>query len=233
MRQPIWTSDEVLLAVNTYFEIGDYRKISPDNPLVIELSQTLRDLPLHGHINETFRNLSGTEMTLKSIAKLDTNAKYSMKAFTNLQREIYNYYQNRQLFLRRLCYTMKACLPLPFEYRRDVSSPSNMTGNILYQNHLYIEQKSKTAKLVKANARGRLKSICQVCEKDLSQIYGENGPELLEQHYAEDITNYSKLMNVLQSRFINICPICHKLAHINPEMYLYNNLKQHVRQEGV
>jgi hypothetical protein len=220
----------VLLAVNTYFEIGDVQKVNTNNPLVIELSQTLRSLPIHRCDDETFRNISGTDMTLKCIAALDEGARYSMKTYTGLQKEIFYYYRTRQLILEKLCNAIKACMPLPFEYRPDLLSPCSITGNILFQYHLFIEQKSRTAKLTRTNSYQRRKSICQICGIDLYVTYGNSGIELLEQHYSEDIANYGINMNVLQGRFISICPICHKWAHLNSDTYLYNNLKQLIRK---
>lgn len=58
MRQPKWNIDEVLLAVDTYLEIQDTRKITPDNPKVIELSEILKSFPTHKNKNETFRNIA-------------------------------------------------------------------------------------------------------------------------------------------------------------------------------
>lgn len=82
MRQPNWTVDEVIIAIDTYFEISDVRDINANNPLVIELSELLKSLPIHKNKDSTFRNIAGVEMNLKCIVLLDENAKYSMRPRT-------------------------------------------------------------------------------------------------------------------------------------------------------
>jgi len=82
MRQPKWTLDEVILAVNAYFEIGDVRKVTLDNPLVIELSKLLRALSIHKNTGAIFRNVAGVQTILKNIATLDKNAEYHLGAAT-------------------------------------------------------------------------------------------------------------------------------------------------------
>jgi len=67
MRQPNWTVDEVIIAVDTYFEIGDVKDINSNNPLVIELSELLKALPIHKNKDNTFRNVAGIEMNLKCV----------------------------------------------------------------------------------------------------------------------------------------------------------------------
>ena len=217
MRQPNWTIDEVLLGVQTYFEIGDVRKMTPDNPELISLSQTLRTLPVHEYAGETFRNVPGVEMTLKSIAVLDKESRYSMKTSSGLQRDVYCYYKDDEVRLKRICEAIKACLPLPFEFKKDVESPCRMVGNILYQYHLHIEHDTAVAKIAKRNAEERQLSHCQICGNDLCDIYGEEGVSLLEQHYSESVIHYSRVMKILPGKFIGICPTCHEFAHCHPE----------------
>jgi hypothetical protein len=229
VRQPAWTIDEVLLGVNAYFEIGDVCSVTSHNSLLIELSRTLRSLPFYKKIDDTFRNLPGVEMTLKSIAVLDDKSKYSMKNYTKLQREVYGHYNNDKSRLRKVSEAIRACLPLPFEYRGDLRSPFQMMGNILWQYHLYIEQESQIVKALKQNSRERRKSSCDVCGTDLYYPYGDKGIVLLEHHYSEDITNYDNTMRILQSKFVAVCPTCHKFAHSQPEYYIFNNLKQMVQ----
>jgi len=107
MRQPNWTVDEVIIAVDTYFEIGDVKDINSNNPLVIELSELLKALPIHKNKDNTFRNVAGIEMNLKCIASLDENAKYSMRITTILQREVYNYYREKKMYLHKLLMLLK------------------------------------------------------------------------------------------------------------------------------
>ncbi|MDH7578821.1 MAG: hypothetical protein QHH75_13640 [Bacillota bacterium] len=232
MRQPKWTIDEVILAVNTYFEIGDVRKVAIDNPLVIELSKLLRSLPIHKNTDATFRNVAGTEMTLKCVASLDKKAKYSMRTATKLQKKVYCYYADKKMHLKELADAIRACLPLPFDYYEPMDFNGFMAGNILYLYHLYLENKSRAAAMIKEDFYNRKKSKCTCCDIDLSVLFGEKGYELLEQHYTEKIINYHNGMDILPGKFAALCPTCHRLAHTSPDLFQPINLKNAVKAGG-
>lgn len=225
MRQPKWTIDEVMLAVNAYFEIGDVRKITLTNPHVIELSELLRSLPIHNDIDATFRNVVGVQMTLLSIAAIDDNANYHLRSATKLQKEVYSYYVDKKLYLRELVGAIKACLPLPFNYYYPLDSNNFMAGNILYLYHLYLENQTKAAAIIKEDFFNRRKSKCTCCDADLCVLFGEKGYELLEQHYTEKIINYHNGMDILPRKFVALCPTCHRLAHTSPDLFQLMNLK--------
>ena len=232
MRQPKWTLDEVILAVNTYFEIGDVKKVTSDNLLVIELSKLLRGLPIHKNTDDTFRNVTGVEMTLKCVASLDEKAKYSMRTATKLQKQVYDCFVDKRTYLRELAGAIKDCVPLPFDYYAPMDFNGFMAGNILYLYHLYIENQSIAVTTTKKDFYSRKKSKCTACGIDLFDIYGEKGYELLEQHYTENIINYRNGMNILPGRFVALCPSCHKLAHTSPNLFQLSSLTSAVKIEG-
>lgn len=218
MRQPKWTIDETLLAVDTYFQIGDTSNIKADNPSIIELSEILRELPIHNNKDEIFRNIPGMKMTLYSIASLDKNARVHMQA-SKVQKAVFNYYIDKKHELRKIVNAIKNCLPLSFEYDSSIFAPFAMMGNILFQYHRYIEKKTQVAKQLSINAIERRKSVCNYCGIYLYEKYGEAGVTMLEFHYTEPVENYCFQMKPLQSKFIPLCPNCHKYAHSSPERF--------------
>lgn len=225
MRPPKWTIDETILAVYTYFEIGDVTKVTVDNPLIGELSKTLRNMPIHKNWGEKFRNIPGIRMTLFSIAALDNEAAYSMRDASKIQKRVYQHYVDKKHYLREIAGAIKGCLPLPFEYYEPVDHSPLIEGNILYLYHLYIENSSRQAKILKKDFAGRKKSTCLVCHRDLIDIYSDKGFYMLELHYSESFTRYKNTMDILPGKFIPVCPSCHKLSHSNAELFTLDNLK--------
>lgn len=69
MRNPDWTREEMILALNIYLQ-SDSRKITTTNPAIVLLRETLRKLPFHppGARASTFRNATGVAMTLTLFA---------------------------------------------------------------------------------------------------------------------------------------------------------------------
>lgn len=225
MRQPKWTIDEVILGVNTFFEIGDVRQIVIDNPLVVELSETLRKLQIHKKCDETFRNLAGVRMTLFCIASLDNKSAYSMRAYTKLQKQVYDYYFDKKLELEKISLAIRNCLPLPFSYYEPINAECFIGGNILFLYHLYLENQTKQAQFIKRDIKNRGKSRCSVCGVDLQDKYGCYGVDLLELHYNEEVSNFRNSMAILPGKFVPICPSCHKISHKKPDWLLIDNLK--------
>lgn len=150
VRQPKWVIDEVILAMDTYFQIGSVHNINPKNPLVVDLQRTLRSLPIHeGHKSEDkFRNLNGITMILLNIASLDENAQYSLRHAAKLQYLVWDYYKNKKDYLNAVARAIRYCLPLPFKYcvNTDIDQLGFMQGTILYQFHRFIELETKEAK---------------------------------------------------------------------------------------
>jgi hypothetical protein len=60
------TIDEVILLVDTYFQLENRRRIRVDDELIIELSNVMKELPIHSEQlkGETFRNTTGMKLKL-------------------------------------------------------------------------------------------------------------------------------------------------------------------------
>ncbi len=73
-RNPDWTRDELILALDLYFREPAARG-SKTHPAVIELSELLNTLPIHGRANrhEKFRNPSGVGMKLSNFLRYDSS----------------------------------------------------------------------------------------------------------------------------------------------------------------
>ena len=233
MPQPKWTIDETLLAVDTYFQIGDVSKITADHPLVVELSDILRSLPIHKKKDEIFRNIPGIRMTLFSLASLDKDAQYHLRKASNLQKKVYDYYETKINELYLLCNAIRNCIPLTFDYSNDICTPFEMMGSILYQFHRSVEIDNPIAKQLKRAAVERRRSACMLCKVDLFTKYGEKGIGINELHYSYPIVSYKSGMDILQSKFIPLCPNCHCYVHMKPEFFDVEEAKQGFHAKGV
>jgi hypothetical protein len=71
-RNPAWTDDELILALDLYFRLNPART-SDSNPAIIELSGVLNSLPIHAEAlrGEKFRNPSGVYMKLCNFLRFD------------------------------------------------------------------------------------------------------------------------------------------------------------------
>jgi 5-methylcytosine-specific restriction protein A len=71
-RNPNWTREELILALDLYFRC-DVAGTGPDDPEIVALSELLNRLPIHDHRSEypTFRNPAGVYMKLCNFLRLD------------------------------------------------------------------------------------------------------------------------------------------------------------------
>lgn len=92
MKNPKWTRDELILALDLYFRCPP-NKTNKDNPGIIALSDLLNSLPIHPHKaqHEKFRNPNGVYMKLCNFLRFDPN--YSGTGLTaggKLEEDIWN-----------------------------------------------------------------------------------------------------------------------------------------------
>lgn len=71
IRNPNWARDELVLALDLYFDLGGAK--SSSTPAVIELSRLLNALPIHSDRpdGEKFRNPAGVNLKLANFQALD------------------------------------------------------------------------------------------------------------------------------------------------------------------
>lgn len=72
MRNPAWTKEELILALDLYFRIG-FPNVTESHPEIIRLSAILQRLPFHANRGSNFRNPTGVYMKLCNFLRLDPN----------------------------------------------------------------------------------------------------------------------------------------------------------------
>jgi hypothetical protein len=99
-RNPPWSHDELVLALDLYQRLGMPSKSHPE---VIELSQILNSLPAHRDRpdRERFRNVNGVALKLANFARLDPNYQgVGMTRGAKLEVEIWDRYAGDEDELR-------------------------------------------------------------------------------------------------------------------------------------
>jgi 5-methylcytosine-specific restriction protein A len=71
-KNPTWTRDELILALDVYFTLN-IAHVTARHPDIIALSELLNDLPIHSpsHENYKFRNPPGVHMKLRNFVRFD------------------------------------------------------------------------------------------------------------------------------------------------------------------
>ena len=104
MRNPKWTRDELILALDLYFRCPP-SKTNKDNNEVIALSDLLNSLPIHPQNPEydKFRNPNGVYMKLCNFLRFDPNySGIGLKAGGKLEEEIWHEFSGNKENLRKV-----------------------------------------------------------------------------------------------------------------------------------
>ena len=96
MKNPNWTKDELILALELYFR-DETARGNKNHPEVIKLSQILNNLPIHSDdVQKTnFRNATGVAMKLSNYLRFDSTYKgKGLDRGNKMEEEVWNMYSS-------------------------------------------------------------------------------------------------------------------------------------------
>lgn len=224
---PPLVMDEVLLLVDTYFQLKHIHDKQEIFDVVENLSQRMKELPFfpEQRANPSFRSHAGMDMCLSNVSSLKSDEN-NLSHYSKLQKIVYEYYENRQdelhLISKTISRVASGSFPLDFAFSK------NIYGIIIPSFHLYMERCNSIVQTVRDEmiTLGRL--TCEICGRDLEREYFD-ASELLEMHIDLPLSSYRLNMSVSPSDLVCICPNCHKLAHLKYENLNTKELIKKVR----
>lgn len=101
MRNPKWHRDEIILALDLYYD-KDLGSMDSGNHKIIALSELLNRLPIFNHKpdQQTFRNPNGVTLKLSNFKALDPNYPgKGMEAFSKLDKEVFEEFSIDKILL--------------------------------------------------------------------------------------------------------------------------------------
>lgn len=212
MRQPAWTRDEIILALDVYLRNIRVRPITTANEDVMSLSRLLNELPIHSKEKRglSFRNPDGVKMEVLNFISLDPQ--HSGKGLCNIGKQheaVWGDFADQREYLHQVASAIVACHPLPFQYsfRPDLDQMSFFEGSILYQYHRHIEIETD------ADRFEHLPRECSICGFVFGQAFGELGEGFIEFHYFRPPVEYENGLEVRDEDFGSVCSNCHRMLH--------------------
>lgn len=221
MRNPPWTRDELILALDLYFTTPAARG-SKSHPKVLELSDLLNKLPIHAGSKpgETFRNPNGVGMKLSNFLRYDPD--YSGKGLQRgsmLEEEVWNQFANDRQGLHSVAEAIKSNYSTLEESppTKDDEYPDEMEaaeGRVLTRVHRRRERNSKLVATKKKKALSETgKLICEACGFDFEQTYGSLGKEFAECHHERPVSELKPGEKTKLSDLRIVCANCHRMIH--------------------
>ncbi len=224
MRNPKWHRDEVILALNLYFD-EERGGIDRNNPKIIALSNILRKLPLFDVRvdNNLFRNPNGVSLKLSNFLALDPAYHGSgMSSYSRLDKEVFEEFVNDREKLKRIAAEIKRVVTdeqlrgKVFQIEDDDSYEldSVREGQVIYKLHKVRERNQEivqTKKKLVLKSCKRLK--CELCGFDFAEAYGDLGKGFIECHHLIPLSNYSEDNITKVEDLALLCANCHRMIH--------------------
>lgn len=213
-RNPKWTRDEIILALNVYFKVNIHN-LSVHSDSIIELSNLLQKLNAYenGNITATYRNPSGVHMKLMNFYSIESPGKGLQNA-SKLDRIIYSEFINDKdqlnLIANKIIYAISNGIQTEIAYEDE----GFMEGAILEKQHKY---KERNVKVVKAKKSKVLKEQgclqCEVCDFVYKDVYGELGNVYIECHHILPLADIDIEKETKLKDLALVCANCHRMLH--------------------
>lgn len=220
MRNPDWTRDELILALDVYFRHRPLR-ISQSHPDIVGLSKLLNALSIH--INppdkRTFRNPNGVYMKLCNFLRLDPE--YKGKGLTSGAG-------GDEVVWNRFSSDPEALAATAAAIRLNVSARNHEgffllgveeeeefpEGRVLFRAHIARERNPKLVKHAKEHALRRYgKLACEACGFDFGTKYGGLGKDYIECHHVIPISQLAPSNKTRLQDIALVCSNCHRMIH--------------------
>lgn len=241
MRNPKWHRDEIILALDLYFN-HDRGAIDKSNPNIIQLSETLNKLPLFPERPdaEKFRNPNGVSLKLSNFLAIDPNYHgKGMESFSRLDQEIFNEFLNDKATLHALAVEIKKIADnqklkekiYKIEDDEQSLNDSVIEGQVIYKLHKVRERDAEIVRHKKRQALSLLGYLeCEVCVFDFHKFYGEIGYGYIECHHRTPLSKFRVEVKTTLDDLALVCSNCHRMLHKSIDILTIEDLRMKIQQ---
>lgn len=245
MKNPNWTRDELILALDLYFELG-WRKITKENSKVIELSKILNSLPIHDNskLDESFRNPNGVHMKLNNFKRFDKDySGVGLARGGKLEETIWYEFVDNKVHLREIANAIKNISKDVALISKISSIPSDegfdesrvaLEGKIIYKLHKLRERDRKIiAEKKKSVLKLNNKLSCEVCDFNFEEKYGEIGKGFIECHHRVPLSSLKVETKITIKDLALVCSNCHRMLHRDIKNLNIEKLRELVNKKPI
>lgn len=221
-RNPPWSRDELILALDLYFK----NPVSPPakgTKAVAELSAVLNKMHrINGIIGApTLRNENGVYLKMMNLRSLDpavkAQGKVGMQSGGALEKTVWAEYADRTADLvadASLIRSVVLQADEPVVAKLPNADPyEGEEGGVVMRLHKRYE---RDAKLVSEKRKAAIENgqlACEVCHFDFRVAYGDLGLGYIEVHHISPVFALSRGSKTKLSDLALLCANCHRMAH--------------------
>ena len=222
MKNPTWTRDEIILAMDFYM---DYFELIPgkDSSEINDLSKLLNKFRnkngLHG--DAKFRNSSGVYMKMMNLRGFDDRYTGSgLKASSKGDREVWDYFYDKTYELKNAANKIKDYIESEnVEIDIDIQIDSEFEeeaseGKVITRIHQTYERDTKLVRKKKERVlKEKGKLDCEVCGFNFTERYGNRGEEFIECHHTKPVSEIGESGKSNIDDLALLCSNCHRMIH--------------------
>jgi 5-methylcytosine-specific restriction protein A len=234
-RNPVWSRDELILALELYFRRRD-RLPDENDPEVVELSAVLRRMA--GSAGERFKNFRSTSavaMKLANIQSIDPaytqTGKKGLPGGGRGDGAVWTDFADRPAELRQTALAIRAAVDTGHVLDRgendtDDGEDEAQEGRILTQIHKRRERSKKLIALKKKNVLKQTgKLSCEGCGFEF-KAYGSRGEGFVEVHHTRPVHQLRTGDTTHLDDLAMLCANCHRIVHRMRPWLTLDELKQ-------
>jgi 5-methylcytosine-specific restriction protein A len=239
MRNPPWTRDELLLALDYYVQHPGTSH-DPKSEGIIRLSAEINGvailLGLTG--SETLRNASGVSMKLLNFRAHDPaytdRGRKGLSRGNKLEPELWERFAHDVERLHEIAEGIRARLADPhgdtanaLAQAEDPDIAEAEEGRLVTRLHRSRERSRVLVKRKKASFRkrhGRL--FCEACGFDFAKMYGARGGDFIECHHTRPVAFLTPGETTKAADLVLLCANCHRMVHVQSPWLSMHALKE-------
>jgi 5-methylcytosine-specific restriction protein A len=233
-RNPNWSRDELILALDLYMQNGREQLGSSDEK-VQDLSQLLNELPIHAREfrESEFRNANGVSMKLGNFLSLDPAYEgVGLERGSRLEKEVWEEFASDPYRLRQTAtairnnYEQVAAESIE-PYGQNEDDEEFREGKILTRLHKQKERSSRAVRRKKQKVLQETGQLaCEVCSFDFVEKYGELGQGFAECHHRKPVAELNENQRTKLSDLAIVCANCHRMIHKSDPMMSVDDLRR-------
>lgn len=233
-RNPAWTRDEIILALDVYFSVNIHR-LSVHEDAIVNLSKILNKLKSYDsqYQTDTYRNPSGVHMKLMNFYSIENPGK-GLRHASKLDQKVYDEFNNEKPYLHSIAIKIIEAINSNCEIKSiSIDDEAFMEGNIVEKLHKSKERNQKVVTAKKERTfreNGFLK--CEICGFDFKDVYGDLGDGFIECHHKKPLSEIDTATKTRINDLILVCSNCHRMLHRKRPWPSVEELQEIVEQQN-
>lgn len=209
---PNWTREEIILALDLYFDCGGHMP-SAEDQRVRELSEVLRAFPYHSSAarKPSFRNPDGVAFKLQNLRQVATGK--GLGNVSRADRAVWEELGSDPKRTKELARLIKTGIQVVSEVRED--SPAYEVfaeGRVVTETHLRRERDPRLRDRLLADRRSKAALRCEMCGRvpDVTDV--ALSESIFEAHHIIPLSVGAERKTRLSDMAL-LCACCHRIIH--------------------